>query len=623
MKAYIEASHKRCREFGISPEATFSSKLLEGTELQENLEENSKLILAASPFMEHLYNFVKGSGFFAILCDEKGCILDLIGDEEILSAAVKLKMVPGAYMDERHIGTNAMGLVLSEKIPLQISGKDHYIKAYHKWTCSASPITDENGKIIGIINLTGYSENVHPHTLGMVVAAADAIARTFQISKYNSILEISKKRLETTFNSINSVILTVDYEGNITTMNNQAVRMFGYTEDELKKINMNDFIQNWNEILGRLKNNGSFSDEDIYVDARVNKQQFTLTAYPIFSSDMKLEEITLVFNELKKSRKLAGKILSGQAIYTFDKIIGKNEKIKEIIEYAKKIADSQSTILITGESGTGKEIFSQAIHNYSIRREEPFIAVNCGAIPRTLIESELFGYEEGAFTGAKRGGNAGKFELADGGTIFLDEIGEMPADMQIKLLRVIEEGVIIRIGGSKQIPINVRIIAATNRDLKEEIKKGNFRKDLYYRLNVLPLYLPPLRERRDDIPELVNFYMEKTSKKLNKHMVTINESYMKYLENYDWPGNIRELENEIELIINSETLQMNLCNAVPEQNNKCSSMAITLSSNLSLEQVEKQYIANVLETVDGNMTLASKILGIGRNTLYRKLKEAE
>lgn len=240
-----------------------------------------------------------------------------------------------------------------------------------------------------------------------------------------------------------------------------------------------------------------------------------------------------------------------------------------------------------------------------------------------MIESELFGYEEGAFTGAKRGGNAGKFELADGGTIFLDEIGEMPADMQIKLLRVIEEGVISRIGGSKQIPINVRIIAATNRDLKEEIKKGNFRKDLYYRLNVLPLYLPPLRERRDDIPELVNFYMEKTSKKLNKHMVTINESYMKYLENYDWPGNIRELENEIELIINSETLQMNLWNAAPEQNNKCSSMAITLSSNLSLQQVEKQYIANVLETVDGNMTLASKILGIGRNTLYRKLKEAE
>ena len=201
----------------------------------------------------------------------------------------------------------------------------------------------------------------------------------------------------------------------------------------------------------------------------------------------------------------------------------------KIIEYAKNIAESKSTILITGESGTGKEVFSQAIHNYGNRRDKPFIAINCGAIPRTLVESELFGYEDGAFTGAKKGGNAGKFELANGGTIFLDEIGEMPTDMQIKLLRVLEENTITRIGSSKQIPIDVRIIAATNKDLKHEIEIENFRKDLFYRLNVLPLCLLPLRERRDDIPELVNYYMEKTSKVLNKRIVDISDVYMKYL----------------------------------------------------------------------------------------------
>ncbi|MCS4465766.1 sigma 54-interacting transcriptional regulator [Clostridium botulinum] len=184
---------------------------------------------------------------------------------------------------------------------------------------------------------------------------------------------------------------------------------------------------------------------------------------------------------------------------------------------------------MTGDSGTGKEVFAQSIHNYSDRKDKPFIAVNCGAIPRNLIESELFGYEEGAFTGAKRGGYRGKFENSHGGTIFLDEIGEMPLDMQIKLLRVIEEGVINRIGSSKQIPVNSRIIAATNKDLREEVEKGNFRKDLFYRINVLPVYLPALKKRREDIPLLIDYFMNKTSKHLNKRKVEIPSVYMESL----------------------------------------------------------------------------------------------
>ena len=263
----------------------------------------------------------------------------------------------------------------------------------------------------------------------------------------------------------------------------------------------------------------------------------------------------------------------------------------KIIDYAKKIADSKSTVLITGESGTGKEVFAQAIHNYGIRKDEPFIAVNCGAIPRTLIESELFGYEDGAFTGAKKGGNVGKFEIADGGTIFLDEIGEMPIDMQIKLLRVIEEGVITRIGSSIEIPIDVRIIAATNKNLKDEVERGNFRKDLYYRLNVLPIYLPPLRERREDIPEFINYYMEKTSKKLNKQSVNISEEYMKYLIDYDWPGNVRELENVIELMINSEEFKLISVISVDEVQKN----TVNLNTNISLELMEKQHIIKVLK----------------------------
>lgn len=616
MNKYIELSHERCINNGIRPDSIYSTRVLEGEALIQKLVQNKELIKAATPFLEHLYNFVRGSDFFVILNDAEGCILSVIGDDTILSEAHRLKMVPGAYMDEKNIGTNAMSLVLTECIPVQVSGKEHFVNAYHRWTCSACPIKDSNGNIIGIIDLTGYSQNVHPHTLGMVVAAANAVERMLEVNNINEVLTISKKHIESIFNSVSSGILTSDLSGKITSINNQILKMFGYSEAELKSMRVWNLIEGWNEVVDKLTANESFVDKDVNVKAKANKIQFTLTAYPIYNADKEIVELVHIFYELKKSRKLAGKILSGQAIYTFDKIIGRNENFLKTIQYAKKIADSSSTVLLTGESGTGKEVFAQSIHNHSIRREEPFIAVNCGAIPRTLIESELFGYEEGSFTGAKKGGNAGKFELADEGTIFLDEIGEMPIDMQIKLLRVIEEGVITRIGSHRQIPVNVRIIAATNKDLKKEVESGNFRKDLYYRLNVLPIYLPPLRERADDIPLLFDYYMEKTSKRLNKRRVAISPEYMDYLKKHEWQGNVRELENVIELIVNTESEQSYFLDrksnpaAVPKKH-----------MNLSLEQVEKNHITAVLNECKGNVSTAARILDIGRNTLYRKLEK--
>lgn len=617
MEDYIEESQKRSVLTGISSKNLFSTKIISGIELQDILYKNNELIQAATPFMNHLYNFVKKSEFFATLCDGEGCILNILGNEKILSEALKLKMIKGAYMDEVHIGTNAMSLAISEKGPIQISGDEHFIEAYHRWTCSAAPIKDINGNVIGVINLTGYTGNAHLHTLGMVVAAADAIETMLEINKYNSMLEISQKRLENTSNSIASGILNCDLFGNIVTMNKQAIRMLGCTTDDMVKIKISDFIQNWEEIIKHIKVKNALINEDIYIHAKINKLQYNFTLYPIYDSKMNIEEITVVINELKKSKKSLEKISGGQAKYTFSQVIGKNENFVKIINYAKKVADSKSTILITGESGTGKEVFAQAIHNYGTRKDEPFIAVNCGAIPGTLIESELFGYDEGAFTGAKKGGNAGKFEIADGGTIFLDEIGEMPIDMQTKLLRVIEEGVITRIGSSIEIPIDVRIIAATNRNLKSEIESGKFRTDLYYRINVIPICLPPLRERREDIPELVNYYMQKISQKLNKKIINIPEAYMNYLVNYNWPGNVRELENVIELVVNSEEFNFNL-------NNKLDEIRINPSistENISLELMEKQHIIKVLKDVKGNMTLAANILEIGRNTLYRKIEK--
>lgn len=617
-KLAVDRSHERCRDMNIDPERVYSSRIISGRELSEKLEKNKRLILTAAPYIDRLYNFVKGSNFFAILTDGEGCILDVVGDDEILSEAKKLKMAPGAYMDEGSIGTNAMSLVLSEDSAVQVSGDAHFIKAYHRWTCSAAPIRDKDGRIAGILDLTGYSGSVHPHTLGMVVAAANSIERMLEIDAYNTEIEIAKKHIETIINSIPSGILTSNLEGKISGVNKYVTDMFGFEETEMMNMNIRDIFEGFNRVLDTLRSGGSYIDEDVYVNAKKNKLQFNLSAYPVYNSKDHLIEIVYVFIESHKTRKLAGKILSGRAIYTFDKIIGKNVNFLKTVGYAKKIADSKSTVLISGESGTGKEVFAQSIHNHSLRKEESFIAVNCGAIPRDLIESELFGYEEGAFTGARRGGYAGKFEIAHGGTIFLDEIGEMPMDMQVKLLRAIEEGVISRVGSSQQMPVDVRIIAATNKDLKKEVEKGNFRKDLFYRLNVLPVYLLPLKERRDDIPLLIEYFMKKISKRLNKRMVNIPPSHVEHLKGYDWPGNIRELENFVELIINTESLLT--IDAEKKVSSREAAGTNLKNSCVRLECVEKRHILKTLSDFGGNMSLAAKALGIGRNTLYRKME---
>ncbi|MGE5627868.1 MAG: sigma-54-dependent Fis family transcriptional regulator [Solirubrobacterales bacterium] len=616
----IEASHERCLKSGLTREVVFSRKIIGQEELEKKFDENQELILTAIPYMEQLYDFVRGSNYFAVLLDKEGCILNVIGDDEVLDQAFEMKMIPGAYMDEYNIGTNAMSIALQVDYPVQLSGSCHFINAYQKWTCSAARILDERGELIGLLNLTGYSSNMHPHTLGMVVAASNAIQQMLRIRGINKVLTSRKKHMDTIFQSMPTGIITCNINNQILLVNKKAEQLFDYNSDKLMSSSMGSLIDNWDSIKSSFIGEKDIFNENVYIFGSEGKIQVNLCAYAIYDSIGNIVEIISVFEEIKKIRKLAGKFMSGQATYTFDKIIGKNENFLRVIDYAKKIADSKSTILIMGESGTGKELFSQSIHNYSSRREEPFIAVNCGAIPRELIESELFGYEEGAFTGAKRGGHAGKFEISDGGTIFLDEIGEMPMDMQTKLLRAIEEGVITRIGGQKQISVNTRVIAATNKDLKLEVENGNFRKDLYYRLNVLPIFLPPLRERKDDILPLINCLMANIAKRLGKKPVEIPEDFLKKMEEYNWPGNIRELENVVELIINTEALPLGMFDGT----------AVTLEEMVpvskeceSLKELEKGHIIKVLKRHEGNISQTATVLGIGRNTLYRKLEEYE
>lgn len=623
-KDFIIRSHQRCEGYGVERTRVYSSRILDGTGLGKRMEEKRNLISTAEPYLKQLYDFVKGSDFFSLLTDEEGCILSIIGDETILNEALSYKMQPGAFMDERNIGTNAMGTALEEARPLQVSGKEHFIDAYHRWTCSASPIRDLKGQIIGTIDLTGYSQSVNLHTLGMVVAAANAIENMMDIREYAQKLENANNFTETIMDSIDSGILTTDLAGKIIKANRNVADLFGYAPEELIGHKIWDMVEDWDKIKTKILLGQDFTDENVFVHSRKNKLQLNVSVYPVLDRQHNLIHMVLVFRDVKQVRRLANKIMGHKAIYTFDKIIGEDPEFRRIIQYAKKIADSRSNVLITGESGTGKELFAQAIHNYSDRHEEPFVALNCGAIPRNLIESELFGYEGGAFTGSKTHGQMGKFQIAEGGTIFLDEIGEMPLDMQIGLLRVLEEGVIRRVGSNQEIVVNVRVIAATNKNLKEEIQKGNFRKDLYYRLNVLPVNLMPLRHRKTDIPLLSSFFMDRISRKLNKKPVEIGSQELKDMLAYDWPGNVRELENFIELMVNTGLVP----NRIPRD---LDSMGFGLDlpafqseppmEFLDLESLERNHILEALRLYEGNITQCARILGIGRSTLYRKLEQ--
>jgi len=336
----------------------------------------------------------------------------------------------------------------------------------------------------------------------------------------------------------------------------------------------------------------------------------------IISKNRLLEtEIHLIKNQLKE--------MYG-AKYSWENIIGNSEKMSQAKFIGKRASSSISNVLILGESGTGKELFAHAIHNDSVRSFSPFVKVNSAAIPSELLESELFGYEEGAFTGAKKGGKIGKFELANGGTIFLDEIGDMPLKMQAKLLRVLQEREFERVGGNKVIKVDVRVIAATNKDLKKLIQEGKFREDLYYRLNVMTIEIPPLRERLEDIEELARVLLKKLSNQLGKYVFKISDNALEYLLAHSWPGNVRELENVLERAINltdSDTIMpVHLPVYITQRSTKAIDGPVRPLKD-TIEDVEKEAILRCLEYTEGNKLKTAELLNISRSSLYNKMEK--
>lgn len=441
---------------------------------------------------------------------------------------------------------------------------------------------------------------------------------------------IEKKILE----SVNTGILVISTEGKLIYTNPQANNMFSLTEDIINNPNF-DIFTILGDLENTIKNYRNFNNNDII--SKPLKNNYVCEILPLICQSKNIGYLLLI-RDAKKILKTVSSYKNSSTRYTFDNIIGKSPQIQVAIEQCKAIADNPSTVLITGESGCGKELFAQSIHNASPRAHGPFIAVNCGAIPKNLIESELFGYEAGAFTGSAKGGAPGKFELANGGTIFLDEIGEMPLDMQVHLLRVLQERKITRIGSKVPIDIDIRVIAATNKDLKEEVNKGTFRSDLYYRLNVIPIKIPPLKDRIGDIPILLDYFLKEKSKKLSKDIPKISQALFKKLITYCWPGNIREFENFVENLvalngITSYELELEDCNCLTydnlgniistdndhSKNENTENLDCELVTVTPLITLEQQEIKKALELYNGNMTKASKALGISRNALYNKV----
>jgi len=440
--------------------------------------------------------------------------------------------------------------------------------------------------------------------------------------------------------TIREVLEKYQYHVDISNSGYEALQMLSVRDYDLVLLDLTMPLINGVDTLKRIKQlEPGLPVIILTADSRVGTvvEAMKLGAYDYFAKPLDWKKLEISIKNALVTRELRGEIsrLKGQLKqrYGFDQVVGHSKKMQEVFKNIHTVLDTHVTVCIQGESGTGKELLARAIHFNGPRKNKPFIAVNCAAIPENLLESELFGHEKGSFTGAVSR-RIGKFEQAQGGTIFLDEIGEMPPATQVKILRVLQERKFQRVGGSQTVEVDVRVISATNKNLEEEMKNGNFREDLYYRISVYPISVPPLRERKEDIPALASFFLEKYNQEYKKKIKAIQPRAMDYLIHYDWPGNVRELENILERsflnssdgVLAPEHLPITITSY--KEDISTSDALIDLKKVvpltrdiIPLKELEKEVLLQALRITNHNMSNAATKLGIGRTTLYRKLQK--
>jgi transcriptional regulator of acetoin/glycerol metabolism len=544
VRGAIASSWQRCRNLNVNPLLTSGSDIEELHLLEQRRYEKEQLIRIARPFLRDLSFFVSGSNFQVILTDENGVLLEIAGDERAAARAREVHLCAGANWSEASRGTNAIGTAIIEKSPVQIHAWEHFREENQFLTCSAAPIIDPLGNIVGVIDLSGDYRHANPHTLGMVVAAVRAIENQLRLEQAMNRLSVASRYSSALVRGFTDGLVAVNTEGIVTEINARGGEIFGINSTFAKGHSLEQLCQGEIPILQVVKNGKDYKNQEFILSPSGRRIQSSGSV--LRDEDGSILGAVAFFRELQNHQAPRLSPVFYCHRYAFEDIVGDSLPMQKAKDWASLATTCTSTVLILGESGTGKEIFANAIHNASSRSRGPFLAINCAAMPESLIESELFGYNDGSFTGAKKGGQAGKFEMANGGTIFLDEIGEMSVSMQSKLLRVLQERTVSRIGSSQEINVDVRIIAATHCDLSKDVEAGRFREDLYYRLAVLEVKIPPLRERIEDIPALARCLIGKISTRLERPPVEASLEFLQKLASYSWPGNVREMENVLE-----------------------------------------------------------------------------
>ena len=696
----IEQSHERCAALGVSRIERPDHSPLGRSDLTIVRERNLRLHDHAAPVMEMLYEQIVNTESMVVLTDATGTIIHSIGDDDFLARASKVALQPGVNWSEQTKGTNAIGTALIEETPTLVHADEHYLHANHFLTCSAAPILDPRGNILGVLDVTGDHRSFHQHTMALVKMSARMIENHWLSDDYRNVMRLHFHSRVEFIGTLMEGILAVSPDGKIVGANRGALEQLGLSGAALR---MHSLTTLFGTTVGALVDRFRSPLATPMPVQQGGGRQFHLQArfnWPVWTSLAELGAAAPAAAAVAApaASAPAGSDAPAPAHATAASAGGLAQlrtgdaQVASVVDKIRRVLDRDIPMLILGETGTGKELLARAIHMDSARAKQPFVAVNCASIPETLIEAELFGYEDGAFTGARRKGQVGKIVQANGGTLFLDEIGDMPIALQAHLLRVLQERQVTPLGSTKSVAVDVAIICATHRNLREMITGGGFREDLFYRLNGLAVRLPPLRER-SDLLALVRRILDQLTQQSTAPAgrgvaPRLDAEVLQLFQHYPWPGNVRQLFNVLrtaavmaagEPVITVEHLSDDFLEearaaqaagrpaAAPAEAPAAAAAAPPLPApaataadpqagagpaqalpgNLpagaapaatpapasglawaavppvaprSLEEMELDAIRRAVDEAGGNISVASKRLGISRNTIYRKLR---
>jgi transcriptional regulator of acetoin/glycerol metabolism len=630
----IEKSHQRSLAYGLTATDKPDFNPLVGSDLSLLVEQNRSLHIHALPVMETLYEQIINTHNMVILTDVNGLIIHTLGDDDFLEKADRVALKPGVIWSEQSKGTNAIGTAIVEQAPTMIHADEHYLRANHFLTCSAAPIFDCHGNVIGVLDVTGDQRSFHKHTMALVRMSAQMIENQLFSSAFQDGILLHFNTRPEFIGTLMEGIASFAPNGRFLSANRSALFQLGlslsalhsHTFSSLFGLPVSALFDHYRTAAPDLLNLCLHNGVRVFGRAqlRLTHSAFQHSSNTVQQSggsapqpvDNPPSQQACQQNSIAATRRLSGL----RYLNTGD------PQIATVIEKVTKVLGRDIPILVMGETGTGKELLAQAIHNDSPRSKGPFIAVNCASIPETLIESELFGYEDGAFTGARKKGSIGKILQANGGTLFLDEIGDMPLSLQARLLRVLQERMVTPLGSAKSIPVNVELICATNRNLREQIAKGEFREDLYYRLNGLVVKLPPIRERTD-LETVINKVLALESISVT---YSVAPDIMQLFKQHNWPGNFRQLTNLLRTAIvmaddcheiRREHLPDDFLEDVESLQSRASEESTNrfVANGSNLEEMEISVIQKSLESHSGNVSATARALGVSRNTIYRKI----